>query len=323
MLAWHMSWNLCRQALGHQTSTWCARTIYLCNAPKSVGDKYTNICTCKEMRQKKQSNQNGKIINLEILKWRLEAKTNNHGLRVFSCEILSGGVVLMGARLQTLQSFEQKKPYKLWRRNSSFHGSLSFWKRKFNQTLITTQSLHHQTHTHPTTPPSSPSPPLKPHHRSPRKNLQFNTDPHPTTFQPHPPTPSNTTRSRFPTNNLLKQDLQYDADPHPATFQSHPPAPSNTTHHIFQPTTFQPNFAQLPACVWIETTTRTTWYHKLCSKVLGNQTQQHFTNKPSTTVFSNTTFLISLLPLWRVCRCRPTKFLDQTPQLLKLLVLYC
>ena len=183
-----------------------------------------------EIRQKKQSNQNGKIIYLEILKRRLEAKTNDHGLRVFSCEILPGGVVLMGARLQTLQSFDQKKPYKLWRRSSSFHGRLSFWKRKFNQTLIATQSLHHQTHTHPTTPPSSPSPPLKPHHRSPRKNLQFNTDPHPTTFQPHPPTPSNTTRSGFPTNNLLlKQDLQSDADPHPATFRPHPPAPSNTT----------------------------------------------------------------------------------------------
>jgi hypothetical protein len=65
------------------------------------------------MRQKKQSNQNGKIIYLEILKRRLEAKTNDHGLRVFSCEILPGGVVLMGARLQTLQSFDQKKPYKL------------------------------------------------------------------------------------------------------------------------------------------------------------------------------------------------------------------
>ena len=85
----------------------------LVQCPKVCRHKYTNICTCKEMRQKKQSNQNGKIIYLEILKRRLEAKTNDHGLRVFSCEILPGGVVLMGARLQTLQSFDQKKPYKL------------------------------------------------------------------------------------------------------------------------------------------------------------------------------------------------------------------
>ena len=302
----HMSYAMCKKG-------WSRCTCHMPCAQENVGmthvlelvptgfralHKYTNICTCKEMRQKKQSNQNGKIIYLEILKRRLEAKTNDHGLRVFSCEILPGGVVLMGARLQTLQSFDQKKPYKLWRQSSSFHGRLSFWKRKFNQTLITTQSLHHQTHTHPTTPPSSPSPPLKPHHRSPRKNLQFNTDPHPTTFQPHPPTPSNTTRSGFPTNNLLlKQDLQSDADPtQQPSNQIHPPH-QIPPHHIFQPITFQPNFAQLPAGVWIETTTRTTWYDKLCSKVLGNQTQQHFTNKPSTTVFLNTTFLISLLPL--------------------------
>ena len=85
----------------------------LVQCPKVCRHKYTNICTCKEMRQKKQSNQNRKIIYLEILKRRLEAKTNDHGLRVFSCEILPGGVVLMGARLQTLQSFDQKKPYKL------------------------------------------------------------------------------------------------------------------------------------------------------------------------------------------------------------------
>ena len=60
--------------------------------------------------------------------------------------------------------------------------------------------------------------------------LKVRFDSHPKTFQPHPPTPSNTTRSGFPTNNLLlKQDLQSNADPHPATFQPHPPAPSNTT----------------------------------------------------------------------------------------------
>ena len=133
VVSMHMSYAMCTGECRHDT---CPRTCadrlwgiaqvhharahdLLVQCPKVCRHKYTNICTCKEMRQKKQSNQNRKIIYLEILKRRLEAKTNDHGLRVFSCEILPGGVVLMGARLQTLQSFDQKKPYKLWRRSSS------------------------------------------------------------------------------------------------------------------------------------------------------------------------------------------------------------
>ena len=274
-------------------------TIYLCNAPKSVGTSTPTFACVMEMRQKKQSNQNRKIIYLEILKRRLEAKTNDHGLRVFSCEILPGGVVLMGARLQTLQSFDQKKPYKLWRQSSSFHGRLSFWKRKFNQTLITTQSLHHQTHT----------PTQQPHHPHLLCHLNPTTDHHGRTFN-STQTPTQQLSNHIHQSHQIPPDQGFQ----PTTFfsnrifnptQTPTQQPSNhihpphqiPPHHIFQPTTFQPNFAQLPAGVWIETTTRTTWYDKLCSKVLGNQTQQHFTNKPSTTVFLNTTFLISLLPL--------------------------
>ena len=111
----------------------CAHDV-LVQCPKVCRHKYTNICTCKEMRQKKQSNQNRKIIYLEILKRRLEAKTNDHGLRVFSCEILPVGVILMGRTTPNPSELRPEEARQALKAKRSFHGRLSFWKRKFNQT---------------------------------------------------------------------------------------------------------------------------------------------------------------------------------------------
>ena len=48
-------------------------------------------------------------IHLGILEKKLEAKVKDHGIRVFTCEILPGGVVKMGTQSLTKLCYALKK----------------------------------------------------------------------------------------------------------------------------------------------------------------------------------------------------------------------
>ena len=138
----------------------------------------------------KQSTQK---LQLDVLQKRLHAKIKDHGIRIFQCEILPGGVVQMGYTIPDESVLRPEEVRQSRRAKEKLERKIELLKNK----------VEFNSHSHPTNNqphPPTPSPPT--------------TNPQPTTIHPQPPTPSPPTTNPQPT-------------PSPPTINSPPPIQTN------------------------------------------------------------------------------------------------
>ena len=154
--------------------------------------------------------QSTEKLQLDVLQKRLHAKIKDHGIRIFQCEILPGGVVQMGYTIPDESVLRPEEVRQSRRAKEKLERKIELLKNK----------VEFNSHSHPTNNqphPPTPSPPT--------------TNPQPTTIHPQPPTtipppiqtnlsPKRPTRrldtDHF-THSIIRQALLSAGNSHPRT----------------------------------------------------------------------------------------------------------